>query len=105
MFRLNAIHDDSRRSCDLDHDVVVVVILYWPGRNHVLGSHVEIILFSIVGIAVYFLSDRLLLLIEQKKGKPLENRSIVYFFIFFILIFASFQLIKMILSSGFVAPS
>ena len=54
----------------------------------------EVILFTIVGIAVYFAADRLLVLIEQQLGKTLPNRSVFFFVIFFVMILLSFELIR-----------
>ena len=54
----------------------------------------EIILFTVVGIAVYFAADRALFLIEKQRGKPLPNRSVFFFVIFLMMILLSFELIR-----------
>jgi hypothetical protein len=57
----------------------------------------EILLFTLTGIALYFLSDWLLVLIELKRGKPLENRSVVFFVIILVLALVSFELMQFLL--------
>ena len=39
----------------------------------------DYILFPIVAIALYFLSDRLLELIEVRLGRRLQSRSLIFF--------------------------
>jgi hypothetical protein len=54
----------------------------------------QIILFTIVGISLYFFSDYLVRLIETRRGKVLDNRSVIFFVIFLILALVSFELIQ-----------
>ncbi len=61
------------------------------------GSPVELIAFTLVGIALYFFSDWLLDRIEQARGARLANRSLVFFAIVSVLALASFQLIGTLL--------
>lgn len=55
---------------------------------------VEIILYTVVGIALYFFSDFILVQAEFWRGKPFENRNIIFFVIISVLAISSFQLIN-----------
>ena len=55
----------------------------------------EIIIFTLNGIVIYLLSDWILKLIERKRSKSFENRSVAFFFVFLPLILVSFKLINM----------
>lgn len=55
---------------------------------------VEIVYFTLVGIGLYFASDWILNRIEAVRGKPFENRSIIFFVIILVLALISFQLIS-----------
>ena len=54
----------------------------------------EIVYFTLVGIALYFGSDWILNRIETARGARFENRSIIFFGIILVLALASFQLIR-----------
>jgi len=54
---------------------------------------VEIVWFTLAGIGLYFFADWLLDRIETARGKRLEYRSVIFFFIILVLAVASFQLI------------
>lgn len=56
----------------------------------------QIILFTLVAAVLYVGADRLLLWIEDKRGEPLPNRSLVYFIIILVLALGSFELIQII---------
>lgn len=56
----------------------------------------EVIIFIVNAFVIYLLSEWLLKVIEQRRGKVFENRSVVFFFIFLPLILISFQLIDKI---------
>ena len=60
----------------------------------------EVVLFSIVGIAIYFAADRILMLVEKRLGRPLPNRSVIYFVIFMVLILLSFEIIQRFIISA-----
>ena len=57
----------------------------------------DIILFTVVGIALYFVSDWIVQRIEIMRGAPLPNRTIVFFAIILVLALVSFQLIQILL--------
>lgn len=54
----------------------------------------EIILFTIVGIFLYFFSDFLLRQMEIWHGKPFNQRNIIFFVIIAVLALSSFELIN-----------
>ncbi len=53
----------------------------------------EIVYYTLTGIALYFVSDWLLERIEQARGKRFENRSVIFFAIILVLALVSFQII------------
>jgi hypothetical protein len=57
----------------------------------------ELILFTLNAIVIYLVADRLVRMIEQRRGGVLKQRQIVFFVIFLVLALASFQLMQMLL--------
>ncbi|MDT8321154.1 MAG: hypothetical protein RQ826_11570 [Xanthomonadales bacterium] len=57
----------------------------------------ELILFTLNAIVIYLLSDRLVRMIERRRGTPLKQRQIVFFVIFLVLAMATFRLLRMLL--------
>lgn len=58
----------------------------------------EIILFTLVGIALYLICDRLLLFLEQLHGEPLPQRNAVFFVLILALSLTTFTLLRGALS-------
>jgi len=56
----------------------------------------ETLLFLVVAVVLYFVSDRLLLLIESWAGRTFENRTVYFFLILLALALLSFALIRQI---------
>ena len=56
----------------------------------------ELILFTVVALAVYWLSDVILKRIEHEAGRRLENRQLVFFAIMLLLASSSFYLLRLI---------
>jgi len=54
----------------------------------------EIILFTLVAIILYQVADGLLKTIEKRKGKALENRSLIFFVIITVLALTTFNLLQ-----------
>ena len=54
----------------------------------------DFLYFILVAVALYFLYDRLLDVIERVLGRRLENRSLVFFAILLVLALAGFALIR-----------
>ncbi len=53
----------------------------------------EMVVYLVVGLALYLFSDWLLNQIEARRGKRLENRSVVFFGIILVLAVVSFNLL------------
>lgn len=54
----------------------------------------QIIVFSLVGAALYLFSDWALNRIEQIRGRRFEHRSVVFFCLILVLALASFHLLN-----------
>lgn len=54
----------------------------------------DVIYFTLAGIALYFVSDWILQRIELRFGKRLEHRSLVFFGIILSLSLTSFWLVR-----------
>ncbi len=54
----------------------------------------EMLLFPLVAIALYFVSDWILLRVEAARGKPFEHRTLVFFAIILVLALTSFTFIR-----------
>lgn len=54
----------------------------------------EIVLFTVVAAALYFVSDAILRVIERRRGTPLQNRSLVFFAVILVLALVSFEVIE-----------
>lgn len=57
----------------------------------------EIILFTLNAAVVYLVSDRLVRLIEARRGAAMKQRQVVFFVIFLVLALVSFQLMQNLL--------
>lgn len=60
----------------------------------------EIVLFTGVGIVLYLLCDRLLLLLEKMHGEPLPARNVVFFVLILGLSLSTFSVMRMLLHPG-----
>ena len=54
----------------------------------------DIILFTLVAIALYLFSDWLLRQVEARRGAPFKNRSIIYFLVIFVLTLGTFEVLQ-----------
>ena len=54
----------------------------------------ELIYFTVVGIALYFAADWILERIETARGVRFENRSVIFFCIILALALITFQIIS-----------
>ena len=61
---------------------------------------VEIVLFTLVAAILYFFSDWLLRLLEQKSGVPFKHRNIIFFIIFLSSSLIFFELLQRFLANG-----
>lgn len=62
--------------------------------------NLEIIYYTIMGIALYLVSDWILDRIEVSRGARFKHRSLVFFAIILVLAFISFNFAKFALLSG-----
>ena len=60
----------------------------------------EIVLFTLVGIALYLITDRLLVALEKIHGQPLPPRNVVFFVLILMLSLASFSILRSVLGAG-----
>lgn len=54
----------------------------------------EIVYFTLVAILLYLLADWILRQIERRLGRPLRNRSVVFFVILLVMALVSFAVIR-----------
>jgi len=54
----------------------------------------DLVAYTVAGLALYFVSDWILNQIEVRRGKRFENRSIVFFAIIMVLALTLFELIN-----------
>ncbi len=60
----------------------------------------EILLFTAVGIVLYVVCDRLLVLLERMHGEPLPQRNVVFFVLILMLSLSTFSLLRTLLYTG-----
>ena len=61
-----------------------------------LITMIEMFIYTLVGIILYFASDWILLQMEKAAGRQFENRSLIYFVIILFLALTSFTVIRLI---------
>jgi hypothetical protein len=59
----------------------------------------EILLFTLVAIVIYLVSDRIIRIIEGKRGGILKNRQVVFFAVFLVLALVSFRVLRTLLTA------
>ena len=59
----------------------------------------EIVLFTVVGIALYLFTDRILLLLEKMHGEPLPARNAVFFVLILLLSLSTFGILRNMLGA------
>lgn len=57
----------------------------------------ELILFTLNAVVIYLVADRLVRMIERRRGAALKQRQVVFFVIFLALALVSFRLMQMLL--------
>ena len=57
----------------------------------------DLILFTLIAIVIYLVSDWLVRLIEKRRGEVLKQRQVIFFVIFLTLALVSFRFMKMLL--------
>ena len=64
-----------------------------------MNPMLEILVFTLNAIIVYFLADWILRQIEARRGAVLKNRQVVFFVIILTLALISFNFLKAILAA------
>lgn len=59
----------------------------------------EILLFTLVAIVIYLISDRIVRMIETRRGEILKQRQVIFFAVFLVLALISFRLLRMMLTA------
>lgn len=59
----------------------------------------QIIWFTLVGITLYLLTEKILQTVEQRRGEHLKNRNLVFFLIIAPLALITFSLLEKLLAS------
>jgi len=54
----------------------------------------QIIVFTLNAIVIYFLADWIVHMIEARRGEVLKQRQVIFFAVFLVLALTSFQLLK-----------
>ena len=57
----------------------------------------ELFLFTLNAIVIYLVSDRLVRMIERRRGGVMKQRQVIFFVIFLTLALVSFHLMQMLL--------
>jgi surface polysaccharide O-acyltransferase-like enzyme len=60
----------------------------------------EILIFTLNAIFIYLFSDWIIRVIEEKRGKVLKQRQVVFFVVFLILALLSFQILRSIFGAN-----
>jgi hypothetical protein len=59
----------------------------------------QIVLFTLNAIVIYFLADWIVRMIETRRGEVLKQRQVIFFAVFLVLALASFRLLQNLLAS------
>jgi surface polysaccharide O-acyltransferase-like enzyme len=59
----------------------------------------EILLFTLVAIVIYLVSDWIIRLIETRRGEVLKQRQVVFFAVFLVLAMVSFRVLRILLTA------
>ncbi len=60
---------------------------------------IEMMIYTLVGIFLYFVSDWILLKSEQRAGRQFENRNMIFFGIIMALAMAVFTAIRLFITN------
>lgn len=59
----------------------------------------EILLFTLVAIVIYLVSDRFIRMIEARRGEALKQRQVIFFAVFLVLALVSFRVLRILLTA------
>jgi len=60
----------------------------------------EVVVFTLNAIVIYLVADRVVRLMEAKRGEALKNRQVIFFVIFLSLALITFRLLKILLQTS-----
>jgi len=58
----------------------------------------EIVVFTLNAIVIYFIADWIIRAMEKRKGEVLKNRQVIFFVVFLSLALLSFNVLKNLLT-------
>lgn len=64
------------------------------------SNSVEAVYFTVTGIVLYLVADRLVVLIERRAGRVLEHRTLLFFVLLLSLALVTFAVIRRFLAPG-----
>ena len=59
----------------------------------------EILLFTLVAIVIYLVSDWIVRMIEVRRGAALKQRQVIFFAVFLVLALISFRVLRILLTA------
>lgn len=65
-----------------------------------MNPMVEILIFTLNAIFIYFVADWIVRMIEARRGEILKQRQIVFFAVILVLALVTFRLLKMLLTAS-----
>ncbi len=65
-----------------------------------MNPMVEILVFTLNAVFIYFLADWIVRMIEAKRGEVLKQRQLVFFVVILVLAMVTFRLLKMVLTNS-----
>lgn len=60
----------------------------------------EMLIFTLNAIVMYFVADRVVRMIEIRRGEVLKQRQAVFFVVILVLLLVSFQVLKALSALG-----
>ncbi|MGI9248528.1 MAG: hypothetical protein ACR2QI_05905 [Woeseiaceae bacterium] len=60
---------------------------------------IEVLLFTLVAIVIYLVSDWIIRMIEARRGEILKQRQVVFFAVFLVLALVSFRVLRILLTA------
>jgi hypothetical protein len=60
----------------------------------------QVALFAVLAIVVYVVSDGIVTAIDKNRDEPIQNRSLIFFIIFFALILIGFEAMKLVIPAS-----
>jgi hypothetical protein len=64
-----------------------------------MNPMIEILIFTLNAILIYFVADWIVRMIEARRGEVLKQRQIVFFAVFLVLALVTFRLLRILLTS------